>query len=84
MGTPTYFRPDAKITKVMAGLMYRSGARDESSEPISTAGTLPTMINAVTPNTTCPKVSAPRAAAAVSGTACVRSVPTSWPALSIG
>ena len=68
----------------MAGLMYRSGAREESSEPISTAGTLPTMIDAVTPNSTCPKVSAPRAAAAVSGTACVRSVPTSWPALSSG
>ena len=72
------------MTKVMAGRMNRSGARDESSDPISTAGTLPTMINAVTPNSTCPKASAPRAAAAVSGTACVRSVPTSWPAESSG
>ena len=84
VGTPTYFSPDAKITKVMAGRMYLSGAREESSEPISTAGTLPTMIDAVTPNSTCPNVSAPRAAAAVSGTAWVRSVPTSWPADSSG
>src|ERR1022692_3482800 len=82
--SPTYFSPEARITKVMTGLIKRSGARDDSSEPISTAGTLPTMMEAVTPNSTCPKASAPRAAAAVSGTACVRSVPTSWPALSIG
>jgi hypothetical protein len=68
----------------MAGRMYLSGAREESSEPTSTAGTLPTMIDAVTPNSTCPNVSAPSAAAAVSGTAWVRSVPTSWPADSSG
>jgi hypothetical protein len=82
--TPAYFRPDAKITKVMAGRMYRSGARDDSSDPISTAGTLPTITDAVTPNSTCPKASAPRAAAPVSGTAWVRSVPTSCPADSSG
>ena len=41
-------------------------------------------MEAVTPNSIWPKTSAPRAAAAVSGTACVRSVPTSWPALSSG
>src|ERR1035437_7806893 len=82
--SPTYFSPEARITKVMTGRMKRSGARDDSSEPISTAGTLPTMMEAVTPNSTCPKASAPRAAAAVSGTACVRSVPTSWPALRVG
>jgi len=34
-------------------------------------------MDAVTPNSTVPKISAPSAAAAVSGTACVRSVPTS-------
>src|SRR5215472_2287010 len=76
--TPTYLRPDAKITKPMIGLMYLSGARDDKYEPISTAGTLPMTIDAVTPNSTCPNTSAPSAAAAVSGTAWVRSVPTSW------
>jgi hypothetical protein len=81
---PTYFSPEAKITKVMIGRMYLSGARDESKEPTSTAGTLPMMTAAVSPNCTCPNASAPSAAAAVSGTACVRSVPTSWPAASIG
>jgi hypothetical protein len=82
--TPTYFRPEASITKVMAGRMYRSGALDDSSDPISTAGTLPTITDVVTPNSTCPKASAPRAAAPVSGTAWVRSVPTSCPADSRG
>jgi hypothetical protein len=72
------------MTNVMIGRMYRSGARDDRNEPISTAGTLPITIDAVTPNWTVPNTSAPSAAAAVSGTACVRSVPTSCPALSSG
>ena len=38
----------------------------------------------VTPKSTWPKASAPSAAAAVSGTAWVRSVPTSWLAPIIG
>jgi hypothetical protein len=75
--TPTYFRPEAKITNVMTGLMYRSGARADSSEPASAAGTLPAAMETVTPNSTCPNIRAPRAAASVSGTAWVRSVPTS-------
>ena len=54
------------------------------NQTISTAGTLPTTREAVTPNWTVPKIRAPRAAAAVSGTACVKSVPTNWPALSSG
>src|SRR5690242_4441067 len=66
--TPTYFRPEAKITKVITGLMYRSGARDDRNEPTSTAGTLPSAIDAVTANSTWPKASAPSAAARVSGT----------------
>ena len=74
MGTPTYFRRH-EVHEGNRRPDGGSGAREESSEPISTAGTLPTMINAVTPNSTCPKVSTPRAAAAVSGTACVRSGP---------
>jgi hypothetical protein len=82
--TPTYFSPDAKMTNVMIGRMYRSGARDDRNDPISTAGTLPITIDAVTPNWTVPKTRAPSAAAAVSGTAWVRSVPTSCPALSSG
>ena len=47
---PTYFKPDAKITKVMTGRMKRSGALDEMSEPTRTAGTLPMMIDVVTEN----------------------------------
>src|SRR5579862_2890854 len=81
---PTYFKPEARITRVMTGRRCRSGTREESREPIRTAGTLPTMIELVRPNSTCPKVSAPRAAAAVSGMACARSVPTSWFAASAG
>ncbi len=61
--TPTYLRPEARITKVMTGRMNLSGARDDSSDPTSTAGTLPMMIESVTPNSTWPKASAPRAAA---------------------
>src|ERR1700694_2628471 len=38
--TPTYFNPDAKITKAITGRMYRSGALEESSAPISTAVTV--------------------------------------------
>src|SRR5262249_11108704 len=52
VGTPTYLRPEAKITNVMTGLMYLSGALDDSSEPIRTAGTLPRMIETVMPNST--------------------------------
>ena len=81
---PTYLRPEAKITKVMTGRMKRSGAREEMSEPTSTAGTLPMTSEVVTPNSTWPKARAPSAAARVSGTACVRSVPTSWLAPIIG
>ena len=51
---------------------------------ISTAGTLPMTIDVVTENSTWPKASAPSAAASVSGTAWVRSVPTSWLAPIIG
>ena len=29
VGTPTYFSPDAKMTKVIACWMYLSGAREE-------------------------------------------------------
>jgi len=68
----------------MAGRMNRSGARDDSSEPTSTAGTLPRASDVVTDSSTWPKVRAPRAAARVSGTAWVRSVPTSWFAPSAG
>src|SRR5258708_8212024 len=82
--TPTYFRPEAKITKVMTGLMYRSGAREDRKEPTRTAGTLPITIDAVTANSTWPNASAPSAAASVSGTASRRSVPTSWLAASVG
>ena len=39
---------------------------------------------AVTENTTWPKINAPAAAASVSGTAWVRSVPTNCPAASLG
>ena len=42
------------------------------------------MIDVVTENSTCPNASAPSAAARVSGTAWVRSVPTNWLAPSIG
>jgi hypothetical protein len=69
--------PEAKITNVMAGRMYLSGALDEMNEPTITAGTLPMMIDVVTENSICPNARAPRAAAMVSGTAWVRSVPTS-------
>jgi hypothetical protein len=48
--TPTYFRPEARITKVMAGRMYLSGAREEMNEPAMTAGMLPMMIDVVTEN----------------------------------
>ena len=75
---------DRRSGQSRIGLMYRSGAREEKNAPISTAGTAPRMIEAVTPNSTVPKISAPRAAAAVSGTACVRSVPTSALALISG
>jgi hypothetical protein len=47
---PTYFRPEAKITKVMAGRMYLSGAREEINDPTMTAGMLPIMIDVVTEN----------------------------------
>jgi hypothetical protein len=47
---PAYLRPEAKITKVMAGRMYLSGARDEMNEPTMTAGMLPMMIDVVTEN----------------------------------
>ena len=67
MPRPTYLRPEAKITKVMAGRMYLSGARDEMNEPTRTAGTLPMMIEVVTENSTCPKARAPRAAARSGG-----------------
>ena len=76
MPTPTYLRPEAKITNVMAGRMYLSGARDDRKAPTRTAGTLPMMIDVVTESSTWPKASAPSAAAMVSGTAWVRSVPT--------
>jgi hypothetical protein len=82
--TPTYLRPEAKITKVITGLITLSGAREDSSDPARTAGTLPMTIEIVTPNWTDPKISAPAAAARVSGTAWVRSVPTRRPALIIG
>ena len=36
------------------------------------------MSDVVTDSSTCPKANAPRAAAAVRGTAWVRSVPTNW------
>ena len=55
------------MTNVMTGRMKRSGAREEMSEPTRTAGTLPMMIDVVTENSTCPKASAPSAAARVSG-----------------
>ena len=45
---------------------------------------LPMITAAVSPTCTCPNASAPSAAAAVSGTAWVRSVPTSCPAASAG
>ena len=67
--------PEMKITNVIAGRMIRSGARDERNDPTRTAGTLPRMSDVVTENLTWPKASAPRAAASVSGTAWVRSVP---------
>jgi hypothetical protein len=41
-----------------------------------TAGTAPMMIEPVSGICTCPKANAPRAADAVNGMACVRSVPT--------
>src|SRR5262249_60075763 len=46
--TPAYFSPDAKITKVIAGRMYLSGARDDRNDPISTAGTPPRTDRGVT------------------------------------
>ena len=52
--------------------------REEINEPAMTAGTLPMIIDVVTENSIWPKASAPSAAATVSGTAWVRSVPTSW------
>ena len=82
--TPMYLRPDAKMTNVMTGRMNRSGAREDRNDPMSTAGTLPTIIEVVTENSTWPKAKAPSAAAPVSGTACTRSVPTSWLAPSNG
>ena len=57
---PTYFRPDAKMTNVMAGRMYLSGALDEINEPRIPVGTLPIMIDVVTENSTCPNARAPR------------------------
>ena len=45
---PDVLQADAKITKVMIGRMYRSGAREENVEPMRTAGTLPMMMDAVT------------------------------------
>ncbi len=72
------------MTNAITGRTKRSGTVEESIEPTSTAGTLPMISDAVTPNCTWPNTSAPSAAAAVSGTAWVRSVPTSCPALSAG
>ena len=37
---PAYLSPEAKITKVITGLMYLSGAREDRNDPTSTAGTL--------------------------------------------
>jgi len=82
--TPMYLSPDAKMTKVMMGRITLSGAREDRNEPTRTAGMLPITIEAVTANWTCPNSSAPAAAARVSGTAWVRSVPTSCPADSTG
>ena len=58
---PAYLSPDAKITKVITGLMYLSGAREDRNEPTSTAGTDPMMTAVVSPNCTCPNSSAPSA-----------------------
>jgi hypothetical protein len=69
---------------VITGRMNLSGARDDRNDPISTAGMAPITIDVVTANWTLPNTSAPSAAASVSGTAWVRSVPTSRPALSDG
>ena len=51
---------------------------------MSTAGTLPRINDPVTDSSTWPNASAPRAAARVSGTAWVRSVPTNELAPIIG
>jgi hypothetical protein len=75
--SPTYLRPDARMTKAMTGRTKRSEVREDRNAPTMTAGTLPITSEVVTEKTTCPKTSEPNAAAAVSGTAWVRSVPTS-------
>src|SRR5437660_2865926 len=82
--SPMYFSPEPKITNAITGLMYRSGTLEDSSEPTITAGTLPRISETVTPNSTWPKITAPSAAASVSGTAWVKSVPTSWLAPIVG
>src|SRR5438270_222499 len=71
-----YLRPEARITQKITGRSHWSVARDESIDPIRTAGTLPTMMAAVRENWTLPNVRAPRAAAAVRGMAWAGSVPT--------
>src|SRR5947209_8570869 len=71
-----YLRPEARITQKITGRSHWSVARDESIDPIRTAGTLPTMMAVVRENWTLPNVRAPRAAAAVRGMAWARSVPT--------
>jgi hypothetical protein len=50
--TPTYFRPDAKITNAITGRIYRSGTVEDSIDPIRTAGTLP-MISDPTSTSAC-------------------------------
>ena len=60
------------------------GSRDDSWAPMNAPGIEPTSSAPVTDSWKSPKMRCPIAAAATSGTACTRSVPTSWRARSFG
>ena len=76
IGVPTYLSPLSSTTPAMKGRTTLNVPRDEISDPTTTAGTLPRMIDAVTANSMCPKISDPAVAAIVSGIDWAMSVPT--------
>ena len=64
--------------------MMPPGALDEICAPMNAPGIAPISSDVVMPNDTCPYSKCPRDAAATSGTACTRSVPTSCDGFSAG
>src|ERR1019366_59837 len=78
--------PGALQDQPARGPDQQPGAQDPAAgrEPTSTAGTLPRISDVATPNSMWPKANAPSAAATVSGTAWLRSVPTSCLAPRVG